>query len=306
MEEIINLIGLSAGVCITFASPVAFSLAKAKLQRRSPKTIKLIGNSSEFLNELPEFSIKEINYENKEVLKDFIDRLVDYVNKEDLKIIYRNIENIKLKSGYKSRFLKLTGYYTLYDNKICYSSLESLGHELLHASSTILDRKQGIEFSGFEQYNRKNSIGVGINEGYTELLNVRIFSSSREKIAYLEEVRIVRMLELFFEDEKEMTSMYFNCDLQGLINKLEKYAPYDEIIKLITDIDDYFIYNDSSNFLSKQISPSIYKRIYTWFISSTTDNDKIAKMEEIINEEEYIANYFIKDTKSKVKRIEVL
>jgi hypothetical protein len=71
-------------------------------------------------------------------------------------------------------------------------------------ASSISDEVNDINYSGFKQVDDNNIIGNALNEGYTELLNARFYEVNYDEIAYIEEVRMARMLELFFEDKKEM------------------------------------------------------------------------------------------------------
>ena len=69
---------------------------------------------------------------------------------------------------------------------------------------------------GFQVYTKFNKIlGIGINEGYTELLNHIIFNS--KSIAYYHNVKIAKLIETFFESENEMESAYFHSDIETLI-----------------------------------------------------------------------------------------
>jgi len=288
IEEIIRLLPIA--LALEFTGINIRALAKAKLQRKSfSGEIKY--NPGSVLDRLRDFSNDELNYDKKkEILRPYVEKLSDYIPLEDMKLVRANFNSLIIKKRPSSWLQKNTGTYSNYYNKIIYSKVCALGHEFLHMASSTYDRETNIVFSGFEQIDDKNIIGTGLNEGYTELLNKRIYGVKSNDRVYTREVRVAKMLELFFEDGKEMTHLYFTCNLPGLIKHLESYAPRNEIIKLIIDLDDYNTYNNEYGDLFKFAKIiSIYDRIYKWFISKSNNQEKIMKLEELINEDKIIS-----------------
>ena len=112
---------------------------------------------------------------------------------------------------------------------------EVITHELLHMATTY--QKGSVILCGFGQSIGNNfRQGIGINEGYTELLNMRYFNHKIPSHAYLEE----QLIALGFEQiigRKKMESLYFDADLMGLIKEVEKYAPAHEITQIIGQLD---------------------------------------------------------------------
>lgn len=124
------------------------------------------------------------------------------------------------------------------------SYIHSLFHELLHLSSR---RKIGkIALVGFAQLtSNKKTVGVYLNEGYTEYLNQKYIS--KKELRHYNEARIFAQGIEKIVGSKKMEELYFDADLLGLINELGKYYPKEEVVKLINKIDFYYkqFHNDS-------------------------------------------------------------
>lgn len=123
---------------------------------------------------------------------------------------------------------KLSLFQKQFENTKLESDKDSIvNHELLHMSTA---RKDGNHyFCGFEQIDRKSKclIGRGLNEGYTELINQRYFSTTTPvkggtEIAYLNEQWIAYGIEMLVGKEK-MEELFFNGDLDGLLTEMSKY-----------------------------------------------------------------------------------
>lgn len=111
-----------------------------------------------------------------------------------------------------------------------------VNHELLHMSTA---RKDGNHyFCGFEQTDRKSRcfIGRGLNEGYTEYLNRKYFSTEDDFYYYFEERHLAKGIERIIGKEK-MEQLYFASDLHSLVMELSKYTTIDKIASLINKID---------------------------------------------------------------------
>ena len=81
-----------------------------------------------------------------------------------------------------------------------------------------------------------SSIARGINEGYTELLNERIFDSLNEGGIYEFYKEATRLIE-FVVGRERMTNMYFSNDLKGLVNYLSLYVSEKSTKKFILNMD---------------------------------------------------------------------
>lgn len=296
IQELIKFLEIYIPACITTVGIVGNINAsrKIKLQRQSFSGEIICGVDS-LIRKYSTFST-DVKYRSQKLIGPFVDKLINYIPNEDTKLLNENIQTLKVRRKKPAPFSDFGGIYIYDENKILYHIEEDLGHELLHTASYIYDPRIDTYFSGFSQEDEKNCIGRSLNEGYTELLNYRIFGVSNKDLVYNGEIIIAKLIELFFEDEKEMMHMYFNCNLSGFVDYMEKYAPREEIIKLITDIDDYSILKKSTITRAKIKTISIYERLYKWFVAKCDDQEKIKKMEELIKEDK-IATFVLDNIK---------
>ena len=110
----------------------------------------------------------------------------------------------------------------------------TLYHELLHVASSDFS----YSASGFHIYLEcGESLGRGLNEGYTELLNRRFFDKKSK--SYIELQELAKLIELFYENKDDMVTDYFNADAFGLIGELLKSMSLEEAIDIIVDMDGF-------------------------------------------------------------------
>ena len=232
----LNLVNQNINSKAIFTSEDAFKL-KSFTQNNENSNLHLFFNS--LLQAVP-----------KEYLKNFIDKLAD------LSIEYHSYKEAKIdKGGFVS------GVYNCVHNKIdIYFDKDNkvLNHELLHAASSS---KNSIK-SGFTDFIPSvGIIGEGLNEGYTELLNQRIFNSKHDSYYYLS--LFAEQIELFYDDKEKMMKDYFQADLNSLIKQLSQNMSIEEAIDIITDID-LFIYQQDVSLLDymklRQKIMNIYER----------------------------------------------
>ncbi len=170
-----------------------------------------------------------------ELLWYFYNTLIDNVSEDNMRYFYDNIGTLDIK---RERFLSLAeGYYDAETNTISLPKrrldFKSLSHELLHMSSTVI--KDGVEYCGFSAYDKSLNIGSGINEGYTELTNTRLFGKD-EYISYELQILFAKLVEKIVGKE-EMKNLYFNADLKGLINNLALYNRKEDARRFIGGVD---------------------------------------------------------------------
>lgn len=105
-------------------------------------------------------------------------------------------------------------------------------------SSTI--KKKNKLCTGFNHYYIapyiNSSIGLGINEGYTDLLNERIFNVKNNGGLYEMYKIVSEMLENVVGKDK-MTQLYFTANLKGLVLEMSKYISQHETKKFIINLD---------------------------------------------------------------------
>lgn len=168
----------------------------------------------------------------KELVETFVKTMEANFDKEDLQNMYRNIEFLDIK--FYNKFIKLfskdrnyLGTYTPENliklKKEVYEDV--IFHELLHMSSAKVDQ-DGTYSSGFKRAYNGTILGTYLNEGYTDLLNKRLF---KKDVSYDYEVLIAEALEKIIGREK-MQKLYLNGDSVGLITELEQYTTLKNII----------------------------------------------------------------------------
>ena len=176
--------------------------------------------------------------DNRVLLEDIYNKLKDYTSPNNMKNISRNIKNVELNKKSLLYLIGWKGAYNAKNNEIKYASNDAISHEFLHMASAFYDSKEETIYDGFLVSNKKDGkVGIGLNEGYTELLASRIYRNNKVK-AYKKEVNIASIIEEFFYNKKDMEDYYFNHDLPGFIFYLSQYTNKNELIKLIKDIDN--------------------------------------------------------------------
>lgn len=121
-----------------------------------------------------------------------------------------------------------------------YDKKEStLNHELLHAASSDFTYS-AVGFS--VEFEKAGMFGEGLNEGYTELINNRIFKYKSKSYIHLQ--YLARLIEDFFENKEDMMLYYFNANVFGLIIELLKSMSLEDAISIIVDMDKFIHLSD--------------------------------------------------------------
>lgn len=188
-----------------------------------------------------------------------------------------------------------SGFFVPYENKIVIydtNQEEVLNHELLHCSSShIKEDNSGIIqiYSGLSYTTFGKSIGDGINEGETEELNDKYFGTNG--YAYLDERLFAKLFKVLVP---RMEEYYFTGDFNSFVNDLTKYDSYENILKLIKNIDFYSKHRN--NPLLSRIAYSkcylSYETIFTYLvIYKIRNNEDIEKYKEAIRSLKRHKNY---------------
>ena len=205
------------------------------------KIIKLlfkVNDKQDYLNIIKEIKIPE-------ELKEIVNTFVQNVDEKNLKYCAKNLKNVKIENkniikhfkDYLSNLAKPpfnAGFYH-YDTNIIDLFIDSkqvLSHEFIHMCT---NNKDHCGFNLNTRYNEE--IGRGLNEGYTELLNQRIFKYKH--CAYPKNVGIVKLLETFFDDPKELENAFFSNDLDTVIYQFCKYGTKEEFFNLLENLDNF-------------------------------------------------------------------
>ena len=179
--------------------------------------------------------------------------VINNFNDLDLVNFYGNIDNIKIILSSDEFFGKLkyytTGYYDYQQNIIVINKDKiddyNLYHELFHMASTFKENLKTYVQTGFYQFVDNKSIGMGLNEGYTELLTRRYFGKDTDEYSYEFEYNIVKYVEDIIGKNK-MSSFYLRGGLASLIKELNKDVYINDIMRFISNVDFvfYHIYDE--------------------------------------------------------------
>ena len=179
---------------------------------------------------LPKFVSK---YE-KDILE-FTSVLEQNFPKEDLVMMYKNLGNLKMQIVDD---MKSNGSYDPYDNSILIKKDKyptTLPHELFHLTTSR--RLINNSVCGFHFVSKGLSIGLALNEGYTDIMANRYFKKDIRFSAYGREIRYFDILEKLF-GTKVIEKLYMRADLVELIKLLTDYKEEKDVINFIIKIDD--------------------------------------------------------------------
>ena len=233
------------------------------------------------------------------------------VNNKYLNNLYNNLKTIRIEEKYilfRNLLLQpVGGFYAHKKNKIEFLKFlksDVINHELFHMASTTYNSDDEMYLCGFAQYNKNFTkiFGVGLNEGYTELLAERYFGKNynASKVYKLCEFYSNKLEEII--GKEKMTNLFLNADLPRLIETLKKYDSEENIIEFIYNLD--FIIKHMSSLsnpiiigkdifrekITKKLS-KINNSLIKWYIE-TKNNDlkeKKIKQQQFIK---YIKEYY--------------
>lgn len=220
------------------------------------KEIKLVNPNKfkVFFEKKDEERLKKIKL-SKDILK-FKNTLEDNIDNESLNNLYNNLKTLKVEEHtifFRNLLLQMVGgSYVPRKNKIKtlkFIKDNVINHELLHMASTAYNVKEKKYLCGFAQYSPHYTkrFGIGLNEGYTELLNERYFGKNDKCSKVYKLCQFYsKMLEEIIGQEK-MTNAYLNGDLPNLIKELKKYDNKENIVKFIKNLDFTLNYMNLAN-----------------------------------------------------------
>ena len=178
------------------------------------------------------------------LIKHFYDTLKQ--NKFDTNYLCKNASTVKIKM-IDEMTGDMQGGYSTFRNVILLKKnknyMDYITHELFHMSSTIRDNDK--IYTGFFQKNKDFGIGIGLNEGYTQLLDERYFSDltptkrANDTMIYPVSKKIAGWVEELVGKEV-MEDMYIHANLDGLTMELCKYADGDKVLEFLSNMDTYY------------------------------------------------------------------
>ena len=255
---------------------------------------KLSYNEMLHKNEIPSLSnddkntIKLLLFNNNynKILKPLVYKLYKYTDIDNLLYCCINLQDVKLNKlkptskEPKDRILfrLFDGSYDKLNNIIEYKTKNDISHELLHLASTKPTKYKTGKKSGFSYVIGTKKYLEGINEGYTELLNRRIFFNEKyNTYSYRKKVYFMRLIELLYNSPKDMEADYFKANSKAFIKQLTNFTTKNEFNELSSTMDklDFTIKNDE---LKKTFI------LLQNIISRTNDDKKIILSKKYTNE----------------------
>lgn len=280
-----GLIGASVTV-----NTAAFYLGKVFTMKHDQKFVNAeVSLPPEIKKVTPDTNSKNLNAEE---YKDNLIQFVGALNHIDLTRFYNNLQSLSIKREktfffHQKSLHKASGFYSHDDNRI--SLLEKyklipLDHELLHMASSYPDSKRA--YVGFQQYDLKKcvSIGSGLNEGYTSLLEDRYFSHiGSSGRSYPTESYFAERLELIM-GQSDMEQMYFRADLYSLIETLKKYDTEANIMAFIRHLDFFNKYGSKIKLIGKHYLSESYRELSLMLMRWGLEKIKVRYQEGAISE----------------------
>ena len=177
---------------------------------------------------------------------DYIKSFIDIMKDFDLSKFYLNIKDLEITPVEKNEtsIYDAGAEYDFFANVIRYNRnklKDKIMHELLHVATRVeLDDRINVGF--LQTLNSGYGIGIGLNEGYTSLMDDRYFKEYSNKTdeeinnIYPTEKYICRLLDLLIGEGK-MEDYYMNADLYGLYNELASLSNIKETSDFIVNVD---------------------------------------------------------------------
>ena len=207
-----------------------------------------ISNSNQIVNRYNSIPINTpYNYANKQIVRPYMEELERKIG-TDIRLARKNFSTLQVEKTKEILKTSAIGVYEGTHNIIKYvkNNASILGHEMLHMASYMYDPNIDTHYHGFMQQKDKVIIGTGLNEGYTELLNSRLFTNG-QITSYHRLVRIVKLLEEFFPNPQIVAHYYFTCNLPEFLQNLRRYCTQEELKEIIYGLDKLYEYNHIAN-----------------------------------------------------------
>lgn len=257
-------------------APLQINRDYRKIGSKKPK-IRSVSQQSKTQHSVDIARIESIAYYSLAIL-DFINVIETRFPDDVLDNFYRNINTLRVeKVNNVYKYLNdSSGVYLTVSNRVGVkkSYIYTIYHELFHMASTKVFKN--VVCCGFSIYEQKKSIGVGLNEGYTELLANRYFRNGNtvrflrknysgvnvnqvNDTAYPLQVLIASKLEEIVGKEK-MERLYLGANLNGLVRELQQYVPKEAVHKFISNVD--FLHNNINNFFNFSLKSEKIHNVY--------------------------------------------
>ena len=206
----------------------------------------VIANSSQISNRYNSIPLNQpVDYRGKELVRPYMEQLERKLG-NDIRLARKNCSILQVQHSPEILKTGASGLYIGGENtsiiKYVNTNSSIIGHEVLHMASYMYDPTTKTNMHGFMQQKDKAIIATGLNEGYTELLNARLFNNGKVR-SYKRLVRIVRLLEEFFPTPQTLSHYYFTCDLPACLQTLRQYCTNEELKEILYGLDKLYEYS---------------------------------------------------------------
>lgn len=296
------VVGLNVSVNVVLPT-----ITKTKIKKEHKLSLQAISrydgyliNQEKFNDYASLYKVEVLKRDDIKVLFPYVEKIANYVGDERLKLLYTNLKTASVEQ--EKTHSSIVASCDPIDKVITYNEESNFGHELLHLASAYYNKLRNEVQSGFSQVNCEGyvEIGRGLNEGYTEHLAFKIFGEDKES-GYRDLVIVARLLEMFFDDPKDMEDFYFGHDLPGFIHYMEKFIPYDKMMGIILELDKINRYKAHFEVITMLDLINIEMELYSYFIKTNPSLEKLIEFESIINEGKVAKNALKREKRRLVK-----
>ena len=133
-----------------------------------------------------------------------------------------------------------------------------------------------INLCGFTIGNQYGTFFNGLNEGFTEIFNQRIFHENF--ITYKTNTLICQCLELMFENPKDIETAYFNNDIDFIYTTFLNYGTKEEFAYLCQKLD-YFATKDHEQIEVEETLDFLYN-----IISRHSEKEKLEMFNQLVEQ----------------------
>lgn len=183
------------------------------------------------------------------IIQEFVEVLEENFDDKVCNNFYRNVQSLKLTKK-KHMPAYVAGIFDSKKNEIIYGEEDLLDddgrftiiHELFHMTS--------CQYGNVGFHDKYLQGGVGINEGFTELLTRKYFGCSDNDCSYLVETSVASVLASIIGEEK-MTNLYMEGNYFGLLIALDTYLDSAKISDFFHKLDHFTALTSKSPFILK-------------------------------------------------------
>lgn len=296
--EIIENLAIGAGIVILYATTSTLARKLVLSKGYDTKHIKRIRKTPKLIQKQNKVNLDRIrNEEYRDLLKIFSRKMIENLPESNLINFYNNINKLKIRKSVQPTLIRAAGVYEPVTNEVqigisgsTFIDINVLFHELMHMASSIY--KNGVTYTGFSQRTHLgySAIGMGLTEGYTQLLTERIFETMPFYEPYIKEIEISHNVEKIIGKDK-MQELFFNADLKGLVEELGRYSTEQEacaFIKKVDFINQFETRARTHSNYQTQLVEEAKKDIYKYLLNTYKTKQERYLKEGIINPTAYI------------------